>query len=165
MARPERLGTSGFGGVSFRNAFASPLDEETIEDMSSDDLSPGSTTPSGFRPGGPSRSLPIPRRRRSSVIGQVHWLPGGAGGQTGDEPGVDVRSARDQEAYGHLKSPTAITVIDYSSDPDADDTNVRIDFPGSKLSSWLNSHAGKRPLGDDGTPLGVRWSELSTTRG
>ncbi|BEJ14529.1 hypothetical protein CspHIS471_0402960 [Cutaneotrichosporon sp. HIS471] len=159
LARPERLGTSGFG-VSFRNAFASPLDEETIEEISSGELSPGSTTPAPRIPG-QSRTLPIPRRRRSSVIGQVHWLPGGAGGETGDEPGVDVRSARDQEAYGHLKSKTSITVIDYSSDPDAEDTNVRIDFPGSKLASWLKSHAGKRPLGDDGKPLGVRWIHVT----
>lgn len=51
-------------------------------------------------------------------------------------------------------------VIDYSSDPDAEDTNVRVDFPGTKLNSWLNSPAGQRPLGDDNKPLGVRWSEL-----
>ncbi|KLT39689.1 hypothetical protein CC85DRAFT_288259 [Cutaneotrichosporon oleaginosum] len=159
-ARPERLGTAGFG-VSFRNAFAAPLDEETIQETSSGEVSPGSTSPRGHRPGAHSRSMPVPRRRRSSTIGQIHWLPGGAGGETGDEPGVDVRSARDQEAYGHLKAPTAITVIDYSSDPDAEDTNIRVDFPGTKLSSWLNSAAGQRPIGDDRKPLGVRWIHVT----
>lgn len=49
--------------------------------------------------------------------------------------------------------------MDYSSDPDAEDTNVRVDFAGTKLNSWLNSPAGQRPKGDDGKPLGVRWSE------
>lgn len=52
---------------------------------------------------------PAPRRRRSSNAPHVRWL-GSGNPNTGDEPGVDVRSARDQEAYGHLKGPTKITV-------------------------------------------------------
>lgn len=52
-------------------------------------------------------------------------------------------------------------VIDYTSDPDAEDTNVRIDFPGTKLNNWLESPAGQRTLGEDGKPIGVRWSESS----
>lgn len=35
------------------------------------------------------------------------WLGGGG---TGDEPGVDVKSRRDEEAWGHLTGPTNITV-------------------------------------------------------
>ena len=44
----------------------------------------------------------------------IHWLSGakGKGGGTGDEPGVDVRSKRDEESYGHLKGSTQITVSD-----------------------------------------------------
>lgn len=103
-------------GVSFRNAFAMPFDEETILEDSSGSVSPGSTSPRPhpYRGSNPRQPMTMPtmppRRRRSSAIGQIHWLPGGAGGETGDEPGVDVRSARDQEAYGHLKSRTWITV-------------------------------------------------------
>jgi hypothetical protein len=35
------------------------------------------------------------------------WLGGGG---TGDEPGVDVKSRRDEEAWGHLTDPSKITV-------------------------------------------------------
>jgi len=34
----------------------------------------------------------------------------GAGGGTGDEPGVDVKSRRDEEAWGHLTGETKVTV-------------------------------------------------------
>jgi hypothetical protein len=51
-------------------------------------------------------------------------------------------------------------VVDYSSDPDADDTNVRVDFPGGRLAQWLASSAGQRPV-VNGKHMGVRWSELS----
>ena len=63
-------------------------------------------TSSSFRPPGTPMT---PRRRRSSVVqARYRWLSGGS--NTGDEPGVDVRSERDQEAYGHLKGKTHITV-------------------------------------------------------
>lgn len=45
--------------------------------------------------------------------GRYQWLSGSyqvAGGATGDEPGVDVRSKRDEEAYSHLKGRTTISV-------------------------------------------------------
>lgn len=41
---------------------------------------------------------------------RYRWLSGARGGGTGDEPGVDVRSQRDEEAYGHLTSHSHITV-------------------------------------------------------
>lgn len=61
---------------------------------------------------------PIPRRRRSSAAPNVRWL-GGGNPNTGDEPGVDVRSARDQEMYGHLNGPTKITVGAVYGQPDS----------------------------------------------
>lgn len=115
------------------------------------------------------------------------WLSQGGG--TGDEPGVDVKSRRDEEAYGHLKGKTNVTVVDYmnfdeSSIPpnatpggvggsmdgngngefdenqvDLDmEMNVRIDFPGERLKDWLEEE-GKRKVGEDGKPVGVRWSK------
>ncbi|KAL1407222.1 hypothetical protein Q8F55_006639 [Vanrija albida] len=122
----------------------------------SDAPSPGTFTPHGQS----SARRPIPplRRRSSGALPRYKWLSGGK--NTGDEPGVDVRSARDQETYGHLRGRTHVTVVDYSSNPDADDTNVRVDFPGSRLASWLDSSAGQRPA-VDGKPVGVRWIHVS----
>lgn len=42
------------------------------------------------------------------------WLGGGG---TGDEPGVDVKSRRDEEAWGHLTGPTNITVRAWAYGP------------------------------------------------
>ncbi|EIW73078.1 hypothetical protein TREMEDRAFT_67197 [Tremella mesenterica DSM 1558] len=78
-------------------------------------------------------------------------------GGTGDEPGVDVRSKRDEEAYGHLKGPTRVTVVDYSSDPD-EGTDVRVGFPGGKLDEWLNLNGVK--MGEGSTQKGVRWIHI-----
>lgn len=50
--------------------------------------------------------------------------------------------------------------MDYSSDPDAEDMNVRVDFPGHKLQHWLESDAGQRPS-VDGRPTGVRWIHVT----
>lgn len=58
--------------------------------------SPTSRTAHLFSPGGNK-----PRYR---------WLSGARGGGTGDEPGVDVRSQRDEEAYGHLTGHSHVTV-------------------------------------------------------
>ncbi|RXK37391.1 hypothetical protein M231_05378 [Tremella mesenterica] len=80
-----------------------------------------------------------------------------AGGGTGDEPGVDVRSKRDEEAYGHLKGPTRVTVVDYSSDPD-EGTDARVGFPGGKLDEWLNVNGVK--MGEGSTQKGVRWIHI-----
>jgi len=48
--------------------------------------------------------------------------------------------------------------VDYSCDPDVEDTNVRVDFDGERLSEWLNCHSGQRPM-KEGKPAGVRWRE------
>lgn len=59
----------------------------------------------GFR--APSRGLDGPSPH------QLHyrWMTGDTMvGTTGDEPGVDVRSWRDEEAYGHLKGKANIKV-------------------------------------------------------
>ena len=48
--------------------------------------------------------------RINSTMARYKWLSPGRGGATGDEPGVDVRSKRDEEGYGHLKGRTSITV-------------------------------------------------------
>lgn len=56
-------------------------------------------------------------RRKSSRLSQkprYRWLSQPGGG-TGDEPGVDVRSRRDEEAYGGLKGKTTVTIVDYAN--------------------------------------------------
>ncbi|WWC67393.1 uncharacterized protein I206_101301 [Kwoniella pini CBS 10737] len=91
---------------------------------------------------------------------EYRWLNTSAGGGTGDEPGVDVKSKRDEEAYGHLKNKTKVTIIDYSSNPDEDNTNLRCEFPGERLREWLDSDQGARRIGEDGKPTGVRWIHI-----
>jgi hypothetical protein len=113
--------------------------------------------------------------RIHSTRARYKWLSPGRGGATGDEPGVDVRSKRDEEGYGHLKGRTDVTVsmadrlpirgdadlkvVDYSSDPHAEDSNLVADFPGDRLKEWLETDGKDRPVDDDGKPIGVRWSE------
>jgi len=48
----------------------------------------------------------------ASIEESYHWLSGGTGvgGGTGDEPGVDVRSKRDEESYRHLNGRCHISV-------------------------------------------------------
>ncbi|WRT63134.1 uncharacterized protein IL334_000037 [Kwoniella shivajii] len=92
---------------------------------------------------------------------QYRWMSTmAAGGGTGDEPGVDVKSKRDEEAYGHLKNKTKVTIVDYSSNPDEDNTNLRCEFEGERLREWLDSDHGKRRTGEDGKPTGVRWLHI-----
>ena len=63
-----------------------------IEVEEEDPVSPGSTS------------------RINSTRARYKWLSPGRGGATGDEPGVDVRSKRDEEGYGHLTGRTTVTV-------------------------------------------------------
>ncbi|WWC90302.1 uncharacterized protein L201_005235 [Kwoniella dendrophila CBS 6074] len=105
------------------------------------------------------------RQRRKHKKHKKHedyrWMSTTAqGGGTGDEPGVDVKSKRDEEAYGHLKNKTKVTVVDYSSNPDEDNTNIRCEFPGERLREWLDSDHGARRIGEDGKPTGVRWIHI-----
>ncbi|KAL7420422.1 hypothetical protein Q5752_005393 [Cryptotrichosporon argae] len=113
---------------------------------------PGTVNP---HPPAGSPALSPGGRRRSSAAPKYRWLSGG--GRTGDEPGVDVRSQRDEDSYGHLKAETKVTVVDYSSDPTAEDTNVRVEFKGSRLRAWLDGEHGRRAVDADGKPAGVRW--------
>ena len=48
------------------------------------------------------------------------WLGGGGG--TGDEPGVDVKSRKDEDAWGHLTGKTSITVRAFSSRGGSEDS-------------------------------------------
>ena len=67
------------------------------EDIEADaGISPTSRTSNLLSPGG---SKP-----------KYRWLSSPGGGGTGDEPGVDVRSRRDEESYGHLNGRTQISV-------------------------------------------------------
>jgi hypothetical protein len=63
------------------------------------DASPVSRMSNLFSPGG---SKP-----------KYRWLSQAGGGGTGDEPGVDVRSRRDEESYGHLTGRSHVTVGAY----------------------------------------------------
>lgn len=47
-------------------------------------------------------------------------------------------------------------VVDYTSNPDQDGTNTKVEFAGDRLQEWLDGH-GSRPQAD-GKPSGVRWS-------
>ncbi|WVQ94602.1 hypothetical protein IAU59_001682 [Kwoniella sp. CBS 9459] len=100
------------------------------------------------------------RHKNQNHLAQYRWLTTSAGGGTGDEPGVDVKSKRDEEAYGHLKNKTKVTVVDYSSNPDEDGTNLKCDFPGERLREWLDSDQGRRRTNEDGKPAGVRWIHI-----
>ena len=57
-------------------------------------------------PGGATRRMS--GNSTNSMDPVYTWLGGGGG--TGDEPGVDVRSKRDEEAWGHLTGKTQVTV-------------------------------------------------------
>ncbi|KAG7571526.1 hypothetical protein FFLO_00542 [Filobasidium floriforme] len=59
---------------------------------------------------------------------------------TGSEPGIDVR--QDPGRYAELDDEVGVTVVDYATDG----TASRVDLPGSKLETWLNSQDGKRPV-------------------
>ncbi|ODN86323.1 hypothetical protein L198_07342 [Cryptococcus wingfieldii CBS 7118] len=108
----------------------------------------------------------IRQRRVSGASGQAHggdeyrWLSTVVADGTGDEPGVDVKSKRDEKTYGHLKAKTKIEVVDYSSDPNEEGMNLASQFPGEKLQEWLDSTHGKRRIGEDGKPTGVRWIHI-----
>ncbi|ORX35165.1 hypothetical protein BD324DRAFT_634098 [Kockovaella imperatae] len=92
---------------------------------------------------------------------RYRWLSSGQllNTRTGDEPGVDVRSRRDEAAYGHLTDESHITVLDYCSNKDG--RNTRADFDGSQLSAWLDSEHGERVNTEDGKPYGVRWIHVN----
>jgi hypothetical protein len=49
-------------------------------------------------------------------------------------------------------------VVDYSSDPHAEDSNLVADFTGDRLKEWLETDGQERPVDEDGKPIGVRWS-------
>nr|XP_031861972.1 uncharacterized protein CI109_002385 [Kwoniella shandongensis]KAA5529044.1 hypothetical protein CI109_002385 [Kwoniella shandongensis] len=122
--------------------------------------SPKSTLSGANAP--PGGGLGVRHRRRTHHKHrdptQNRWLTtSAAAGGTGDEPGVDVKSKRDEEAYGHLKAKTHVKVVDYSSNPNEDGMNLTCDFPGERLREWLDGEHGKRRLGEDGKPYGVRW--------
>jgi hypothetical protein len=47
-------------------------------------------------------------------------------------------------------------VVDYSSNPDEDKSNIKCEFDGEQLKEFLEGMY--RPADDEGKPLGVRWS-------
>lgn len=136
-----------------------------------------------IRPTGPGSGSGVGGdRRKSSGVSQkprYRWLSQPGGG-TGDEPGVDVRSRRDEEAYSGLKGKTTVTVVDYANsdstgsgdregredddideqeEEDEEDMNFRVEFQGERLGEWLDGE-GKRKVGNDGKSVGVRWSKF-----
>lgn len=62
------------------------------------------------------QSAPAVSPTSSTKRKTFQWQGSAAGGGTGDEPGVDVRSQRDEDAYSHLKGPTKVTVGASQSD-------------------------------------------------
>ncbi|WVO24084.1 uncharacterized protein IAS62_005448 [Cryptococcus decagattii] len=116
-----------------------------------------STDLSGFGNGIRHRHGTLSSSNSSRNADHYRWLNTSTVVGTGDEPGVDVKSKRDQKNYGHLKGSTHIKVVDYCSNPDQDCMNRSSDFPGEKLQEWLDSEHGKRQLDENGKPMGVRW--------
>ncbi|EKC99879.1 hypothetical protein A1Q2_05844 [Trichosporon asahii var. asahii CBS 8904] len=180
----SQLGTAqshGTGHVSFRQSFGTSTGRPAAVDYTD---SPLGTPPlhrqgthnthddSGFGfsvSSGDSDMLRRPRRRSSLTGPKYKWLSN----NTGDEPGVDVRSERDEEMYKHLRGKANVTVscptfvpetdrqvVDYSPDAEAEDSNVRIDISGERFEHWLESDEGERPM-VDGKPVGVRWTDSS----
>ncbi|KIR25018.1 hypothetical protein I309_06128 [Cryptococcus deuterogattii LA55] len=123
------------------------------------DRSPTSkaTDLSGFGNGIRHRHVSLSSNNSSRNADHYRWLNTSTVVGTGDEPGVDVKSKRDQKNYGHLKGSTHIKVVDYCSNPDQDCMNRSSDFPGEKLQEWLDSEHGKRQVDENGKPMGVRW--------
>lgn len=121
--RPQdpELGTAqshGTGHVSFRQSFGTSTARPAPVDYTD---SPLGTPPlhrqgthnthedSGFGfsvSSGDSDMLRRPRRRSSLTGPKYKWLSN----NTGDEPGVDVRSERDEEMYKHLRGKANVTV-------------------------------------------------------
>lgn len=164
--RPQDPEMGGQSHVSFRQSFGTSAARPAAVDYTD---SPMGTPPlrregtrgddSGFGFSVSSTDSDMHRRprRRSSLTGPKYkWLSN----NTGDEPGVDVRSERDEEMYQHLRGKANVTVVDYSPDAEAEDSNVRIDISGERFEHWLDSEEGERPS-VDGKPIGVRWSKLS----
>nr|ODN85739.1 hypothetical protein L203_04613 [Cryptococcus depauperatus CBS 7841] len=98
--------------------------------------------------------LPLWQDEPGADRAQRRWHTLAASG-TGDEPGVDVQSQRDEQTYGHLRGESRIEVVDYA--PSVGGMNWTVALDGDRLQDWLESPHGRRPLGDDGKPLGVRW--------
>ncbi|OCF72414.1 hypothetical protein I204_06793 [Kwoniella mangroviensis CBS 8886] len=159
LPKPIRIFPSG------EQPFAAAHDVEAnvlSPNSSNEPLSPlsGRSGLSGSGAGG-VRHRKAHKNRHHKKREEYRWLSTtAAGGGTGDEPGVDVKSKRDEEAYGHLKNKTKVTVVDYSSNPDEDNTNLRCEFPGERLREWLDSEHGQRRTGEDGKPTGVRWIHI-----
>ncbi|WVN87629.1 uncharacterized protein L203_102812 [Cryptococcus depauperatus CBS 7841] len=97
--------------------------------------------------------LPLWQDEPGADRAQRRWHTLAASG-TGDEPGVDVQSQRDEQTYGHLRGESRIEVVDYA--PSVGGMNWTVALDGDRLQDWLESPHGRRPLGDDGKPLGVR---------
>lgn len=96
--RPGRFHTTALA-VSAAHRISSPPNTSDLE--------------SNISPQSSSANSGVRLRRGKKSLTDFHWLsppPGPQGGGTGDEPGVDVRSRRDEEAYNHLKGSANITV-------------------------------------------------------
>lgn len=65
----------------------------------------------------------------------------------------------------HVRTRTNGQVVDYSSDPHAEDSNLVADFTGDRLKEWLETDGQERPVNEDGKPIGVRWSMFAASHG
>ncbi|RSH84065.1 hypothetical protein EHS25_005310 [Saitozyma podzolica] len=147
-ANCENGGNGGNGGNGNVHFDPSLPPGSTSPVFGSDSVSGASRRPSGA--GAAGMNDPADKERE-----RYHWVSPSAGGGTGDEPGVNVRSKRDEEAYSHLTAASQVTVVDFSANPDQDTSNIRCDFQGERLKEFLEG--GYRPTDDEGKALGVRW--------
>ena len=89
--------------VSAAHRFAAPSKSPDIESTAA---SAAPLSPNSRRSG-----LQLRRKTLNRSPERYHWVSAGpSGGGIGDEPGVDVRSRRDELAYGPLKGSATITV-------------------------------------------------------
>lgn len=113
--RPQDPEMGGQSHVSFRQSFGTSAArpaavEYTDSPMGTPPLrreTHGDDSGFGFSVSSGDSDCPRRPRRRSSLTGPKYkWLSN----NTGDEPGVDVRSERDEEMYKHLRGKANVTV-------------------------------------------------------
>jgi hypothetical protein len=102
-ANCENGGNGGNGGNGNVHFDPSLPPGSTSPVFGSDSVSGASRRPSGA--GAAGMNDPADKERE-----RYHWVSPSAGGGTGDEPGVNVRSKRDEEAYSHLTAASQVTV-------------------------------------------------------
>ncbi|KAG9051960.1 hypothetical protein FS842_010763, partial [Serendipita sp. 407] len=161
MPREDSIGSSG---GSITSDEEEPIQNTTVHPTSSVVVTrpPGSDAASATVAGGTVRGPGIKRFQKTvrKVIQmnkiQSAFNPGGIGA----EPGIDPRRPGSDAAYGHIKEPCEIEVIDYSA------TNYEIQqLDNTQFKAMMRATGGKRPPWAKVRWInvaGISWDVLST---